>query len=132
MLCCFVQFIIVISIFIEVLSQHHWLRLVKNIGWANQNIGGQKVVKSDKCMGILNYWKGHMPGLPPKSTPMVSIEYINRAKFLVKMTAFNAIITVWKFNEIITIGEKHRLRYKNVFTFLIFKIKNGFCSVFIS
>src|SRR6218665_3954638 len=30
----------------------HWSRLVKNIGWANQNIGGQKVVKSDKCMGF--------------------------------------------------------------------------------
>ena len=32
---------------------HHWRRLVKNIGWTNQNIGGgQKVVKSDKCMGV--------------------------------------------------------------------------------
>jgi len=30
----------------------HWRRLVKKIGWTNQNIGGQKVVKSDKCMGI--------------------------------------------------------------------------------
>src|SRR6218665_119266 len=29
----------------------HWRRLVKNIGWANRNIGG-KVVKSDKCMGV--------------------------------------------------------------------------------
>src|SRR6218665_4144733 len=26
-------------------------RLVKNIRWANQNIGG-KVVKSEKCMGV--------------------------------------------------------------------------------
>ena len=25
--------------------QEEWRRLVKNIGWANQNIGGQKVVK---------------------------------------------------------------------------------------
>ena len=30
----------------------HWRRLVKNIGWANQNIGGQKVVKSYKYMGV--------------------------------------------------------------------------------
>ena len=30
----------------------HWRRLVKNIEWANQNIGRQKLVKSDKCMGI--------------------------------------------------------------------------------
>ena len=30
----------------------HWRRLVKNIGWENQNIGGQKVVRSDKCMGV--------------------------------------------------------------------------------
>jgi len=51
------------------ISLKHWRRLVKYIGWANQNIGGQNVVKSDKCMGFLNYW-GHVPGLPPKSTPM--------------------------------------------------------------
>jgi len=30
---------------------YRWHRFVKNIGWANQNIGG-KVVKSDKCMGV--------------------------------------------------------------------------------
>jgi len=31
----------------------HWRRLVIHIRWANQNIGrGQKVVKSDKCMGV--------------------------------------------------------------------------------
>src|SRR6218665_1163298 len=29
----------------------HWRRLVRNIGWANQNIWG-KVVQSDKCMGV--------------------------------------------------------------------------------
>src|SRR6218665_269907 len=73
----------------------HWHRLVKNIGWANQNIGGAEVIKSDKCMGVsqllegtcpgcppksmlnawafLNYW-GHMPGLPPKVYAYV---YIN-------------------------------------------------------
>jgi len=36
---------------------------------------GQKVVKSDKCMGILNYWE-HVPGLPPKSTPMAITKVI--------------------------------------------------------
>jgi len=30
----------------------HWRRIVKNIGSANQNIGGQKVIKSDKCTGV--------------------------------------------------------------------------------
>ena len=47
----------------------HWRRLVKNIRWANQNIGG-KVVKSDKCMGDSQLLGGHMTGLPPQSTPM--------------------------------------------------------------
>src|SRR6218665_2941277 len=46
---------------------HHWRRLVKNIGWANQNIGGQKVVKSDKCMGVSQLLGGTCPGCPPKS-----------------------------------------------------------------
>src|SRR6218665_2455233 len=32
-------------------ADYHWRRLVKNIGWANQNIG-EKVVKSDKSMGV--------------------------------------------------------------------------------
>jgi len=32
-------------------------RLVKNIGWANQTIwGGQKVVKSDQCMGVSQFF----------------------------------------------------------------------------
>ena len=49
----------------------HWHRLVKNIGWANQNIGGwQKVVKSEKSMGDSQLLKGTCPGCPPKSTPM--------------------------------------------------------------
>ena len=44
----------------------HWRRLGKNIGRANQNIGGgQKVVKSDKCMGDSQLLGGHVPGLPP-------------------------------------------------------------------
>src|SRR6218665_1510699 len=30
----------------------HWPTLVKNIGLGNQNIGGEKVTKSDKCMSI--------------------------------------------------------------------------------
>src|SRR6218665_2442844 len=48
------------------LRHEHWRRLVKNIGWANQNIGGQKVVKCDKCMGISQLLGRHVPGLPPK------------------------------------------------------------------
>jgi len=31
-------------------TQHHWRRLVKNIGVANPNFG-VNVVKTDKCMG---------------------------------------------------------------------------------
>ena len=50
-------------------ERKHWRRLVKNSGWANQNLGGQKVVKRDKCMGI-SHLLGHVPGLPPESTPM--------------------------------------------------------------
>jgi len=49
----------------------HWHRLVKNIGWANQNIGGQKVEKGINAWAFLNYW-GHLPGLPPKSMPMLT------------------------------------------------------------
>jgi len=44
----------------------HWRRLVKNFGWANQNIGGQKVVKSDKCMGVFQLLEGKCPGCPAK------------------------------------------------------------------
>jgi len=47
-------------------AEAHWRRLVKNIGWANQNIGGQKVLKSDKRMGV-SQLLGHVPGLPPQS-----------------------------------------------------------------
>src|SRR6218665_3129663 len=39
------------EIHIRIICHGHWRRLGKNIGWANQNIGGQKVVKSDKYMG---------------------------------------------------------------------------------
>jgi len=52
------------------MPRNHWRRLVKNIGWANQNIGGQKVIKVINAWAFLNYWGGHVPGLPPKSTPM--------------------------------------------------------------
>jgi len=55
-----------------IFSSLHWHRLVKNIGWASQTIGGQKVVKSNKCMGVSQLLRGHVPGLPPqKSTPML-------------------------------------------------------------
>src|SRR6218665_3815642 len=47
-------------------ERKHWRRLVKNSGWANQNIGEeQKVVKRDKCMGI-SHLLGHVPGMPPR------------------------------------------------------------------
>jgi len=53
-------------------SPGHWRRLVKNILWANQNIGcanqnigEKKVLKSYKCMGV-SQLLGHVPGLPPK------------------------------------------------------------------
>src|SRR6218665_257883 len=43
------------------LRQLHWRSLVKIIGWANQNMGGQKVVKNDKCMGVSQLLGGHVP-----------------------------------------------------------------------
>src|SRR6218665_2381472 len=43
----------------------HWHRLVKNIGWTNQNIGG-KGYKSDNCMGISQLLGGNCPGSLPK------------------------------------------------------------------
>ena len=46
-------------------SAVHWRILVKNIGWAHQNIGArQKVVKSDKCMGVSQLLGGTCPGCP--------------------------------------------------------------------
>jgi len=53
--------------------QDHWRRLVKNIGWANQNIGG-KVITSDKCMGV-SQLLGARARASPKSTPMARIMY---------------------------------------------------------
>ena len=48
------------------ISSIHWRRLVKNIGWANQNIGGgQKVVKSDKCMGVSQLSGARSRAAPP-------------------------------------------------------------------
>jgi len=32
---------------------------------------GEKVAKSDKCMGVCQLYRGHVPGLPSKSTPMM-------------------------------------------------------------
>src|SRR6218665_2895210 len=53
------------------LGFYHWHRPVKNIGWANQNIGVQKAVESDKCIGVSLLLGGACLGCPPKSTPMV-------------------------------------------------------------
>ena len=45
--------------------------LFKGCGKNLENIGGQRVVKSDKCMGVSQLLGGHVPGLPPpKSMPM--------------------------------------------------------------
>ena len=49
----------------------HWRRLVKNIGWADQNIRGQKVVKSDKCMGVSQLLGARARAASPKSTPVI-------------------------------------------------------------
>src|SRR6218665_336038 len=46
------------------LGFYHWHRPVKNIGWANQNIGVQKVVESDKCIGISQLLVGACLGCP--------------------------------------------------------------------
>jgi len=35
-----------------ILNLNHWRILVKNIGWEKPKILGDKVVKSDKCMGV--------------------------------------------------------------------------------
>ena len=43
--------------------------LSKILGRQTKILGGQKVVKSDKCMDV-SQLLGHVPGLPPKSTPM--------------------------------------------------------------
>ena len=53
--------------------------LVKNIGCASQNIGGQKVLKSDKCMAFLNYW-GQVPWLPPNVYAYVLIQRVIEVK----------------------------------------------------
>ena len=54
----------------------HWRRLVKNIGWANQNIWGKKVVKNDKCMGVSQLLGARARAAPPKSTPMFITRHI--------------------------------------------------------
>ena len=43
----------------------------KILGEQTKIFWGQKMVKSGKCMGISQLLGGHMPGLPPKSTPMM-------------------------------------------------------------
>ena len=43
--------------------------LSKILGGQTKILGG-KVVKSDKCMDVSQLFMRHVPGLPPKSTPM--------------------------------------------------------------
>ena len=45
--------------------------LSKILGGQTKILGDKKVVKMINAWAILNYWAGHVPGLPPKSTPMV-------------------------------------------------------------
>src|SRR6218665_730991 len=47
-----------------------WRRLVQNIRWANQTIGGIRELKSDKYMSVSQLLGGTCSGCPPKSTPM--------------------------------------------------------------
>ena len=53
------------------LSKATGVDLSKILG-GQTKILGEKVVKSDKCMGVSQLLGEHVPGLPPKSTPMVS------------------------------------------------------------
>ena len=49
---------------------------------ANPNFGGQNVVKTNKCMGVSQFFGERTPGLPPKSTPMIQTsELENRRVF---------------------------------------------------
>jgi len=40
--------------------------LSKILGGQTKILGGQKVVKSDKCMGVFQLFGGTCPGCPPK------------------------------------------------------------------
>src|SRR6218665_3354431 len=57
-------------------NSFHWRRLVKNIGWANQTNGGQKVVKSDKCMCVSQLRGALARAASQKSTPMTHSPYL--------------------------------------------------------
>ena len=48
--------------------------LSKILGGQTKNIGRQKVAQMINAWAFLNYW-GHVPGLPPKSKPMVGIDF---------------------------------------------------------
>jgi len=61
------------------MGPYHWRRLVKNTGGANPNIGGQNVVKTDKCMGD-SHILGARPGCLPKSTPMVRVQEVQHGQ----------------------------------------------------
>src|SRR6218665_2902937 len=61
----------------------HFNRVLYNLSWISTGVDlskilggqtkilGEKVVKSDKCMGDSQLLGGHVLGLPPKSTPMI-------------------------------------------------------------
>jgi len=50
----------------------HWHRLVKILGGPTKILGGQKVGKRDKCMGVSQLLGGMCPGCPPKVYEMLS------------------------------------------------------------
>ena len=45
--------------------------LSKILGGQTKILGGEKVVNSDKCMGVSQLLGGTCPGCPPKSMPMM-------------------------------------------------------------
>ena len=65
----------------------HWRRLDKNIEWANQNIEGQKVVKSDKCMGDSKLFWEHVPA-PLKINYLFTSKHVHYCQKVGKTDSF--------------------------------------------
>jgi len=61
----------------------HCRRLLKNIGWTNQNSGWQKVVKSEKCMGDSQLLRPRARAAPPKvyAYPDVCVPFSDAVEF---------------------------------------------------
>src|SRR6218665_4208753 len=68
--------------------------LSKVLGGQTKILGGQKEVKSDKCMGVSQLLGGHVPGLfPPKSLCLwwCAAQYVLSQYVLTQLTEDNAI-----------------------------------------